>query len=327
MSAFFLRRYIGIPPRYFGNQRPSVLKISVEPTPNPKTFVYSTPRAIPRNVITQISQHGSISDIHQITESSIAVTFFQSEAVLPSVRDEVRSELMDLLTSANTGVIDVDIPVENNRPTFDPDTPAGRVDAVIAERIRPGVNADGGDVHLVELTDDGVAIVRMMGSCNGCPSSDATLKNAIEKTLLFFCAEDVKEVRQAPSDSQTIDSADVLSEITSSAGLDLPSVISHNHVGQPLDKPLNGIDFPVVSLFAKKIDSKMISRVKFASTVTIPKDAKSSMDVWVTCADCSAKKRLEDVDQLVRDARQRDSKVDRVAVIICPACAVVVREV
>lgn len=311
--------------RFFGNPRSSDLRISVENTPNPKTFVYSAHRAIPRSVVSQISQHGSISDVHQITESSIAVTFFQSEAVLASVRDEVRSELVDLLTSAST-VVEVDIPVANTRPTFDPDTPAGRVDAVITERIRPGVNADGGDVHLVELTDDGIAIVRMMGSCNGCPSSDATLKNAIEKTLLFFCADDVKEVRQAPSDSPVIDSGDVLSEITASAGVDLPSVISHIHVGQPLDKPFNGIDFPVVSLFAKKIDAKMISRVKFTSTVTIPKNSKSSMDVWVTCTDCSAKKRLEDVDQLVRDARERDSKVDRVAVIICPACAVVVRE-
>lgn len=305
----------------------TAIKISVDPTPNPKTFVYSTgSRAIPRHVVSQMSQHGSVSDIHQINNSSIAVTFFQSEAIIPSVREELRADLLDLLTSSGPSTIDIEIPSEPVRKTFDPDTPAGRVDAVIAERIRPGVNADGGDVELVEVTDDGVAVVRMMGSCNGCPSSDATLKNAIEKTLLFFCSDDVKEVRQAPSETATIDSEDIIPALSSS-GLDLPSVITHHHVGHALEKPFNGTDFPVVSLFARQIDPKMIARVKFASTVNIPKESKSSMDVWVDCGDCGAKKRLEDVDQLIRDAKARVPDVDRVAVIICPACAVVVKEV
>lgn len=266
-----------------------------------------------------------MSDIHQITDASIAVTFFQAESVIPSVREDVRNELIDLLEQSPTA-IDLDIPTERERPTFDPDTPAGRVDSVISERIRPGVNSDGGDVELVELTDDGVAIVRMMGSCNGCPSSAATLKGAIEKTLLFFCGDVVKEVRQAPSETQTIASEDVLAAI-STEGMNLPSVISHHHVGQPLEARFNGKDFPVVSLFARQVDEKLINRVKFASTVTIPKNASSGIDVWVTCGDCGAKKRLEDVDRLIQDAKERVPDVDRVAIIICPACAVVVKEV
>jgi len=302
-------------------------KIKVDATPNPKTFVYSTSnRSIPRIVVGQISQHGSVSAIHQINDNSIAVTFFQSEALLPSVRDDVMTELRDLLQNSSTSLLNVEIPAEKTRPVFDPESPAGQVDAVITERIRPGVNADGGDIELVELTDDGIAIVRLMGSCNGCPSSSATLKNAIEKTLLFFCADHVKEVRQAPSETPTINSEDVIPAM-STAGIDLPSVISHHHVGQPLEQPFNGTDFPVVSLFARQIDPKMIGRVKFSSKVNIPKDSKSAMDVWVNCGDCGAKKRLEDVDQLIKDAKGRMPSIDRVAIIICPACAVVVREV
>ena len=276
--------------------------------------------------MSQISQHGSVSDTHQINDTSIAITFFQSEALLPSVRDDVLVELTELLDNVSPSVLDVEIPAERTRPVFDPESPEGQVDAVITERIRPGVNADGGDIELVELTDDGVAIVRLMGSCNGCPSSSATLKNAIEKTLLFFCADHVKEVRQAPSETPTINSEDVIPAM-STAGLDLPSVISHNHVGQPLPEPMTGTDFPVVSLFARHIDPKMIARVKFSSTVNIPKNTKSAMDVWVNCGDCGAKKRLEDVDQLIQDAKDRMPNVDRVAIIICPACAVVVKEV
>ena len=301
--------------------------IGIAETPNPKTFVYSVShRTIPRSVVSQLSQHGSISDIHQINETSIAVTFFQSESLIPSVREEVKSEMSDLLSNSDPSGIEIEIPAEKERTVFDPNSAAGRVDAVISERIRPGVNADGGDIELVELTDDGIAVVKLMGSCNGCPSSDATLKNAIERTLLHFCANEVTAVRQAPSDASTIDSGDVLSAMTT-AGMDLPSVISHTHIGQPLDTPFNGKDFPVVSLFARNVDEKLINRVKFASTVTIPKGAKSAMDVWVTCGDCGAKKRLEDVDRLIREAKERVAEVDRVAIIICPACAVVVKEV
>ena len=310
--------------RGLASLRPS---IRVESTPNPKTYVYSVAnRSIPRTVIHQISQHGSVSDIHAINESSIAVTFFQSEAVIPSVREEVKTELLDLLEAPSSNILEIDIQSDKPRKEFDPLSPEGRVNAVIDERIRPGVNADGGDIELVEITEEGVAIVRLMGSCNGCPSSSATLKNAIEKTLLFFCPDEVKEVRQAPSETETISSDEVIPAL-STAGMSLPSVISHNHVGQPLMEPMNGVDFPVVSLFARQIEPKMIARVKFSSVVHIPKDTKSAMDVWVNCGDCGSKKRLEDVDQLVRDAKDRMPSVDRVAVIICPACAVVVKEV
>ncbi len=49
--------------------------------------------------------------------------------------------------------------------------------------IRPGLQADGGDVELVEVTDDGIVQVRLTGACAGCPMSTMTLKMAIEKKL------------------------------------------------------------------------------------------------------------------------------------------------
>jgi Fe-S cluster biogenesis protein NfuA len=218
--------------------------------------------------------------------------------------------------------IEIEIPQEKARKTFDPDTPAGRVDKVISERIRPGVNSDGGDIELVDLTPEGVALVRLMGACNGCPSSDATLKNAIEKTLLHFCADDVTEVKQAEPEKVTED----FISAQSTSGMSLPSVMSHSHNGLPLEKPLTAVEFPIVSLFAKQPDAKMLNRVKFASTVHIPKNASSSIDVWVQCADCGVKKRLEDVNQLVVDAQSKNPSIDSVGVVICPACAVIVTE-
>lgn len=49
--------------------------------------------------------------------------------------------------------------------------------------IRPGLQADGGDVELVDVTDDGVVKVRLKGACGGCPMSQITLKQGIERRL------------------------------------------------------------------------------------------------------------------------------------------------
>ncbi len=58
-----------------------------------------------------------------------------------------------------------------------------RVQTVL-DKIRPSLQADGGDVELVEVTDDGVVKVRLQGACKGCPMSQMTLKNGIERLVL-----------------------------------------------------------------------------------------------------------------------------------------------
>jgi Fe-S cluster biogenesis protein NfuA len=52
------------------------------------------------------------------------------------------------------------------------------------ELIRPALQADGGDVELVEVSDDGVVKVKLVGACGHCPMSTMTLKMGIEKTLM-----------------------------------------------------------------------------------------------------------------------------------------------
>ncbi|MDO8513742.1 MAG: NifU family protein [bacterium] len=52
----------------------------------------------------------------------------------------------------------------------------------ILDEIRPSLQADGGDVELVELKD-GVVKVHLIGACNGCPMASITLKMGVEKLL------------------------------------------------------------------------------------------------------------------------------------------------
>lgn len=51
------------------------------------------------------------------------------------------------------------------------------------ETIRPALQADGGDVELVEVTADGIVRVKLVGACGHCPMSTMTLKMGIERTL------------------------------------------------------------------------------------------------------------------------------------------------
>lgn len=51
------------------------------------------------------------------------------------------------------------------------------------EDIRPMLQADGGDVELVEVTEGGIVHVRLQGACHGCPMAQMTVKNGIEQLL------------------------------------------------------------------------------------------------------------------------------------------------
>jgi Fe-S cluster biogenesis protein NfuA len=59
------------------------------------------------------------------------------------------------------------------------------------DSIRPFLQADGGDVELVDVNDEGIVFVRLTGACGGCPMSQMTLKAGIEERV----KEQVPEVK------------------------------------------------------------------------------------------------------------------------------------
>ena len=62
----------------------------------------------------------------------------------------------------------------------------------VIDLIRPAVQADGGDIELVNVSGDGVVQIRFHGACHGCPSSHMTLQMGIERNL----REQIPEVTQ-----------------------------------------------------------------------------------------------------------------------------------
>ena len=63
------------------------------------------------------------------------------------------------------------------------------------QKVKPSLQADGGDVELVDVDDDGVVKVRLVGACSGCPMSQMTLKSGIEKIL----KQNIPEVKTVES--------------------------------------------------------------------------------------------------------------------------------
>ncbi|MEA1971940.1 MAG: NifU family protein [Candidatus Cloacimonadota bacterium] len=66
-----------------------------------------------------------------------------------------------------------------------------KVEEVLA-KVRPSIQADGGDVELVEISVDNVVGVKLTGACNGCPMATLTLKAGIERVM----KEEIPEVKE-----------------------------------------------------------------------------------------------------------------------------------
>jgi Fe-S cluster biogenesis protein NfuA len=75
-----------------------------------------------------------------------------------------------------------DSPFMNADSSSKTDSVRQRVEDVI-EMIRPSVQSDGGDIELVDVTEEGVVQIRFLGECVGCPSSSMTLQHGVEKNV------------------------------------------------------------------------------------------------------------------------------------------------
>jgi len=71
-----------------------------------------------------------------------------------------------------------------------------KIEAALKE-IRPMLQADGGDVELVDVTEDGVVKVMLTGACRGCPMAQITLSQGIERRLREVVPE-LKTVEAVP---------------------------------------------------------------------------------------------------------------------------------
>ncbi len=77
-----------------------------------------------------------------------------------------------------------------------------RVNYVLYNEVNPGLAAHGGQISLVEIVDESIAVLKFGGGCQGCGMVDMTLKEGVEKTLSQSVPE-IKEVRDVTDHSDT----------------------------------------------------------------------------------------------------------------------------
>ena len=110
---------------------------------------------------------------------------FLEEAEIDFVTDQMGSQLTLKAPNAKARKVEDDAPLVE------------RIQYMIESEINPQLAAHGGMVALIELTDDGTAILQFGGGCNGCSMVDVTLKDGIEKQMLERFAGEVTAVKDA----------------------------------------------------------------------------------------------------------------------------------
>lgn len=97
---------------------------------------------------------------------------FLDEAVVDFNADRMGGQLTIKAPNAKMPKVNADSPLED------------RINYTLYSEINPGLAAHGGEIKLVELTEDKVAILAFGGGCQGCAAVDLTLKDGVEKTLM-----------------------------------------------------------------------------------------------------------------------------------------------
>ncbi len=99
-------------------------------------------------------------------------TPYLEEAVVDYQEDRMGGQLTIKAPNARVPKVGPDAPLED------------RINYILYNEINPGLASHGGMVTLVEVVEDGVAVLQFGGGCQGCAAVDITLKNGVEKTLL-----------------------------------------------------------------------------------------------------------------------------------------------
>ena len=97
---------------------------------------------------------------------------FLEDAVVDYAKDRMGGQLTIKAPNAKMPRVDSDSTIED------------RINYVLYNEVNPSLAAHGGDVSLVEVTDEQVAILQFGGGCQGCSAVSVTLKDGVEKTLI-----------------------------------------------------------------------------------------------------------------------------------------------
>ena len=124
-------------------------------------------------------REGDLQEGDDVVELEKFKVWYEASS-LPYLEDA----LVDYSTDRMGGQLTIKAP-NAKMPRVDADSPMeDRVNYVLYNEVNPALAAHGGEVSLVEITDDMFAVLQFGGGCQGCSAVDETLKGGVEKTLL-----------------------------------------------------------------------------------------------------------------------------------------------
>ena len=115
---------------------------------------------------------------------------YLEESKIDFAKDRMGGQLTIKAPNAKMPKVTDDSPVEE------------RINYILYTEINPGLASHGGEVSLVELTDEGVAVLKFGGGCQGCSAVDMTMKDGVEATLVSKVPE-IQSVRDVTDHTQT----------------------------------------------------------------------------------------------------------------------------
>ncbi|MCC4797755.1 Fe-S biogenesis protein NfuA [Enterovibrio norvegicus] len=116
---------------------------------------------------------------------------YVDELSLPFLEDAE----IDFVTDKMGSQLTLKAPNAKMRKVSDDASLLERVEYVIQTQVNPQLAGHGGHINLIEITEDGAAVIQFGGGCNGCSMVDVTLKDGIEKQLLEEFSGELTAVR------------------------------------------------------------------------------------------------------------------------------------
>jgi NFU1 iron-sulfur cluster scaffold homolog, mitochondrial len=170
-----------------------MIEVHVSPTPNPraKKFILNVDiKATGKVSYTGAEECEHVPLAHRIFEFDDVkqVHLFENAITVTLVDEEnwdTRADKIEQVIKEEAATHDVNFPDHIRRPSANQEnwTPElKRIDEIISATIRPALQADGGDLELVQL-EGNILSVRYQGACGGCPSSTYGTLSAIEGIL------------------------------------------------------------------------------------------------------------------------------------------------
>lgn len=192
--------------------------IQAEKTPNPLSMKFITNSEIaPQNTNVVYQKNGNLENIPNFVKDiflieKVTTVMINSQFITISIKEEVnlgsfneddawatiKPEIIHILLDhgQNNGLKVENEPQPNHGIEKKEFTGIEKeINDLIEERVRPAVEMDGGDIEFVRFEEStGTVFVKMKGSCDGCPSSSATLKGGIQRMLEYYVPEVVDVV-------------------------------------------------------------------------------------------------------------------------------------